>query len=238
MKYTQKILLACLVCFTLTSCFRDNVVTPSSKTSSEFYDLDGYTKLDVNDNFKVFVGIGDQEEIEILANDNLHNYINVSVSGNTLRIRTDDVSIWGDETLEAYITTTNLDNYRISGNSKVEILDEMINEELTLRLSGNSKFYGEVDLERMDADASGNSKIELEGFATASDIVLSGNSKFEDFDYETNILDARLAGNSKAYLTIQEGIYYRGSGNSKLYYRGDAIIESEDLSGNSKLIRD
>ena len=57
---------------------KNNGIVPSQNITSEFVDISGYSALEVNDAFEAEINFSETEQpIEIIANENLHPYIEV-----------------------------------------------------------------------------------------------------------------------------------------------------------------
>ncbi len=220
----------------MSSCDTESI-RASNEVSIVEYSFSDYNSLQVSDNFDVFVRFSDGEEsIEIEANDNLQDKIIVSKEGNTLRIRLENnVSIRGNATLKAYITTSEISSFRTTGNSFVELENLLISDNLNLEATGNSRFSGNIDTERLTVDITGNSVVDVYGMATNVNARLQGNSLLKDYDLSTEDLILKMSGNSETFLTVSTTIDVEASGDSELNYRGDAEIVRQRLSGNSRI---
>nr|WP_299346352.1 head GIN domain-containing protein [Allomuricauda sp.] len=220
----------------MSSCDSESI-RASNEISTVEYSFSGYSGLQVSSNFEAFVRFSNSEEsIEIEANENLQDKIIVSKDGNTLRIRLkDNVGIRGNATLKAYITTTEISNFQTSGNSLIELENLLVTDNLNLLASGNSRFLGNVDVERLTADATGNSVLNVYGLAANINARLEGNSLMKDYDLFTENLTLSMSGGSEVFLSVSNTIDVDASGNSELNYKGNAEIVRERLSGNSKV---
>ena len=222
----------------LSSCSEHGVFFPSDDIETTTFDITNFDELEIEDNFKVFVSFGPVEQVEIRCNSNIVRHLGVRRDGRELELKLKPgVAVWGRDILEAHITMKSLRAADLSGNSLLELNDALEIDKLELDVSGNSRLLGEVALDVLKLDASGNSKIEINGVAREIDVDLSGNSKMEDFQLEIEIFHGEFSGNSKCDITITGEIYIEASGNSRLNYKGDAIIKYQELSGLSKVVR-
>ena len=223
----------------LNSCEINDRIIPSGNVTTEAKYFSGYDKLDVSNAFTVFVNFSDTEEIiEIEAEENLHTYITVRKVGDVLYIGLQDhVHIWGNATLNVYITTKQVVDYRVSGASEIIVDDKISAGSVSIDLSGASNFRGDLEVDNANVYASGASGIELEGTANTFDANVSGASSIKDYNLAVNDLYIDLSGASDAFLTINDRIYVNASGASTLYFKGTGVIADQDLSGASEVIR-
>ena len=236
---TNLISLAVLVfALFLFSCdIHENDVRPSSKITTSQATFSNYTAIDASTAFTVYINFSDVEEsIEIEANDNLHQYIEVKKENETLIIGIENgVHIRGNSTLKAYITTKNISSFSASGASKIIVENLIEASNVNIYLSGASNFSGELNVDQLFADVSGASVLNIAGFSNDFELEASGASVFSDYEFITSTIDADLSGASNATLTIEDEIYIEASGASILRYKGDALITHQDLSGASSI---
>lgn len=222
----------------LWSCEKDTV-TASQEITTKDYEFSGYSSLEVSHNFKVYVNFSDTEEkLRIQANDNLYEYILVNKESTRLSVKLDNVRrIKGKETLNVFITTKNINNFTITGNTKMVLEDPLETDNLKIHLTGNSFFSGPLEVDKLDIISSGNSRVDFSGSVKVMEVELTGNSELADYDLSVDSLKIELSGNSNAYLSVNNSISVDASGNSVLSYKGNANIVHQKLSSNSKIIK-
>ncbi|MDZ7608461.1 MAG: DUF2807 domain-containing protein [Cyclobacteriaceae bacterium] len=124
MKTTNYYLLATVIAVVLSSCdiWEHNVI-PSSNVTSEDFTISDYESINASHAFDVIITFSnDDESIEIEANENLHQYIEVKKENNTLSIGLrNDIRVTGSPTLKAYVTTKSISNFYGSGASKFQL---------------------------------------------------------------------------------------------------------------------
>jgi len=217
----------------------DHDVIPTNKVTTIPATFSDYDGIDASSAFKVYLTISDEDEsIEIEANDNLHQYIEVKKVNEILIIGIkNNISIKGSSTLNAYITTKSVNSFMGSGASKF-ILNQGISEhDVSIHLSGASTFTGPVNSDKLVADLSGASSINLTGYTIDCILEASGASMVKDFGFTSELLNAELSGASKASLSVENEIIVEASGASVLHYKGDAVIVDQDLSGASSVVK-
>ncbi len=236
MKTKSLIIALTLVVTIFTSCDHDNIRAEGEVTSLD-YSIPEYSTLKVSDAFNVYVSFSDTEEsIRIDANDNLHDKIVVKRDGDKLIIRLKTfTNVRGNATLNAYISTKNIESFDLGGASRVILENEWNVSKANIELSGASDFTGEIAADRLNLDMSGASNVDLFGVVSIVDADLSGSSDIKDYDLEIQNLRIDLSGASEAFLSVSESIDIEASGASTLNYKGDASITHKDLSGASEI---
>jgi len=215
----------------------DEHVIPDHNVTTQQATFSDYDMIEASHAFTVYVSFSDTEEsIEIEANNNLHQYIEVKKENSVLKIGFDrNINIRGSATLNAYITTKHVSGYAGSGAARFVVEDAIDAEEANIYLSGASAFTGKLFVDRLYADLSGAAVINIDGSSDLFDLEASGASKVRDYGFNTKTLRAELSGASNMYITVHEEIDIEASGASSLYYKGPAVIIRQDLSGASSV---
>ena len=230
------IVLAVVVCGLLSSCEYDTV-RASRHISKMEVNYSGFSGLKISNAFNAYVTFSDTEEkIVIEANENLHDKVILEIEGNDLIVKLKKHTIVGGKvTLNVFITTKRITHFDISGASSLTLENALVAENASIELSGTSKFYGELHVNRLELDSKGVSRTRLFGSTRYLDASLRGSSELIDYDFNIDALDIRLSGASDAYLKVTESIDIRASGASVLNYKGNAVVNNKDLSGASKI---
>lgn len=221
------------------SCESFNSVVPVEDISirqKEFFD---YQRIDVESAFTVYLNFSDTEEkIEIEANDNLHQYIEVDKVGGTLKIGfRNNTNVNGSATLNAYITIKNISGYSATGASRFILNDPLTVENTDIFLSGAGSFTGDLEVINLSANLSGASTLNLIGSCESFDIEASGASNIYDFSFRCDYLNINLSGASNASLTINHSFDVNASGASIFRYKGEGKVNSQKLTGGSKILK-
>jgi hypothetical protein len=214
-------------------------VTPSANITNEKRAVAEFSKLDVSGIFTVYLSIADEESVNVEANENLQSYINVSTQGDILVVKlADNINIRnGEATMNVHVSMRSLDKVSGSGAVEYRLNNELPGQQLMLDLSGSSKFSGKLNLGTLDVRLSGASHLQLSGSSDRFQIVADGASKIEDFSFGTNKFKADLDGASEFHLTVHETMDITASGASVVYYKGDAQITRQNLTGASRIVK-
>ncbi len=173
-----------------------------------------FTRVEVGWGFEVEINQSDAYNINITADDNMFDYIEVSQTGDTLIIGL----AWGysyqDVTLGAEITMPDLHALAFSGGTHGNVEGFTASHDFALSLSGGSIISLEGAANDLTMSGSGGSQLNLSGFPVHNVTVnLSGGS------IATVNLDSRLVGDA--------------SGGSHLKYVGSPSEVLVNASGGS-----
>lgn len=222
----------------LNACDEIDHVRPSDNITTQEYSFSDYGRIETESAFTVYVNFSDTEErIEIEANDNLHDHIEVKKESGTLFIGfRNNVGINGPATLNAYITTKQVTGYSASGASRFFVEQDINDESASIFLSGASMFTGDLNVDHLTVEMSGASIADITGSANEADLRGSGASNFGGYDFSTDYLNIHFSGASNAALTVTDEMDVTASGASVIRYKGSAVIHSQNISGGSQLI--
>jgi len=221
----------------ITSCKKNDDVTPSNNVTTVNKTITGYTQLNVSDPFKVYVTFSDTEEsIQIEANQNLQQYITCEKKNNELVISLDDnVNINGSTTLNVYITTKQLNTFYAAGASTIQLQNELNGGNVTLELTGACSFSGTMNIDKLNSNLSGASNLNLLGTSNSIELDATGASNLTDFGFETNSLTCDLDGGCEVSVTVEQSLSVKATGASNVYYKGNGVVSSQDLNGGSTI---
>ena len=212
-------------------------VQPSNQIEQLEYAITDFDEIELSHEFTAEIQFSDtQERVTIEANENLQDLILVEKQGNKLKIgMKPNTSIRGNTVLKAYISAKAIHAYTLSGESQVLVQETIAGEQVSVRLTGESRFQANLDVNNLKVDVTGGSMAQLSGAAQLFDMRLTGESDILDFNFSCDDLIANLAGESTARLSVAKTININAAGESTLFYKGNATIQNQTLAGNSKL---
>jgi len=210
-------------------------VKGSGNLKTENYNLSDFTRVEVGTAFEVEVVQSGSYSVQVTVDDNLFKYVDVSKSGDTLKIRLNTVTLLGPTTLEAKVTMPELRGLDFSGATRGTVSGFSSTENLDIGLSGASKVTGDITASDADFDISGASTLQLEG--SAKDIVVDadGASHVKLAGFPVNNANVRLSGASTGTVNLAGRLDANLSGASKLEFIGEPTMGNISTSGASRL---
>ena len=178
-----------------------------------------------NHNFSVLIRI----------DDNLEEYLNVKLSGDTLKIFLDGEHRYHVITLEADITMPDLEAITLSGASSADVSGFESDHDFDFSLSGASRVNGDLVAAAVDIELSGASKLSLEGNGVNMDIDASGASSVDLGGFMAENIYVSLSGASDATVNLDGTLDADLSGASKLQYYGNPAMGDIETSGASSI---
>lgn len=211
------------------------VITGSENQTTKEFNLSDFSRVEAGYAFEITVIQSDSYSVSVTADDNLVDFVQVSQTGDTLRVGFKPGYSYHPRILKALITMPNLYELSLSGGSHGVISGFYSSEDFELNLSGASIATGGITADNVTFSLSGASKVDLTGSANNIDITASGSSQLLLDKFEVVNADVNLSGGSEATVMVGGTLEGNLSGGSQLKYIGQPTIGSMDISGGSVL---
>jgi len=208
-----RILIVGIVVVLLAACAS---VTGSGNLVSRSYDLDGFSRIDANNGAEVEVTRGDAFSVKVEVDDNVASQLDLSVSGDTLRIRL-DVDSQINVTFRVWVTMPELTGVALNGGSKLQ--GELAGEDLAVNLNGGTQATLTGTAGRVTIDVNGGSKALL-GDLAAGDVELTAN------------------GGSRVEINASGAVTGQANGGAKVIVTGSPTSVDVDTDGGASLTTD
>lgn len=154
-------------------------VKGSKIVTTEIKKIEPFEAIEVLDNIEVFIIKGADCGLEIEADDNLHDAIDIVLNGSTLKLSTLK-NAFGYKKLSVRITYNDSFKSVITRNeSSVTALSDIELESITLKSYDESKLFINSKAKNFTLIMDDKSKIELNSKADKSNITLSKNAKLK-----------------------------------------------------------
>jgi hypothetical protein len=211
----------------------------SGNLDSQEYDFADFTEVEIGSAFEFEVKQSSSYSINITADDNVMDYVQVSKDGQTLKIRL-RTGLGGIPslrlvTLRASVTMPQLSGLTVSGASRGTVSDFSSTEDLDITVSGASRVTGDITAGDIEFGISGASTIQLEGSASDIDANVSGASHFNLEAFTVDNADVNLSGASSGTVNLSGRLDANLSGASTLFYIGEPTMGDINTSGASTI---
>jgi len=205
----------------------------SGNLETEEYAFTDFTKVEIGSAFEFEIEQSSSYSINVTADDNVIDYVQVSKDGQTLKIRLRRVAFLGPVTLRASVTMPQLRGLTASGASHGTVSDFSSTEDLDIKVSGASRVTGDITAGNVEFGISGASTIQLEGSADDIDANVSGASRFNLDAFTVNNADVNFSGASSGTVNLNGRLDANLSGASILWYIGEPTSTDINTSGGS-----
>lgn len=210
-------------------------VSGSGKIVTETYDVRGFDSIELSAGGVAEIVQGETEGLTVEVDDNLLEYLDIDVAGDTLRIRTRrDYSLAPSGTIRYIIQVRDLEEISVSGSGQVE-MDGLTAGRLALSSSGlGSVILHNVQADALRLDISGSGSAKLDGTMDTLEISISGSGDLQGQDLQVRRAVVSISGSGKAILWVTESLDADISGAGVISYYGSPQVDQQ-VSGVGKV---
>lgn len=196
-----------------------------------------FSRVEFSHAFQADVTQGESYSIVITIDDNLQQYLEVSQTGDTLKVgfKAELMLSLRNATMKARITMPELTGVRGSGATRITIGGFESSRDLAVDLSGASTLRGQIDAGDLQADVSGASRVELTGRGQDGRISVSGASQANLADFAMQNVAVEASGASRAEVNASGRLDAEASGASTVGYAGTPTMGRIETSGASSV---
>jgi hypothetical protein len=227
----------------------------SGKLQTENYNYSDFIRVEVSSAFKVEITQSNSYSVEVTADDNLLEYVEVSQDGDKLKIDLKKVTLLWPVTLEAKIampelrglvlsgatrgtvsklsSTRNLD-IELSGASSLNLVDISAGD-VKFNIYGASKVSGNIVANDTEFNIDEASTAQLKGSASNMKVDAQGSSRVELAEFEVENVAINLSGASSGTVNVHGRLDADLGEASKLSYIGEPTMGTIKTSGASTL---
>ncbi len=211
-----------------------NVVTIERTT-------DDYDGISVSGFYEVELVDGQEGNLTLKGEDNILEYLETEVKGNTLHIKSMDnknLSPSHGEGVFITIPVDEIDKIRLSGSGKFAGMKILKTDDLDIQISGSRNIDLVIDVNQVKVRTSGSSNIRLAGNAEELEVRSSGSSNVKAFDLETDEATFELSGSTNVETSVNESLTSKVSGSGNIRYRGNPKKLNSSVSGSGKVTKE
>ena len=211
------------------------VLIGSGNLETENYAYANFTQVEISSAFEFQITQSSSYSINVTADDNVIDYVQVSKEGQTLKVRFGTIRSFRSVTLKAFVSMPQLGGLTVSGASHGTVSDFNSTEDLDITVSGASRVTGDITAGDVEFDISGLSIIQLEGSAGDMIATVSGASHLKLDDFMVSNANVNISGASTGTINLNGRLDANVSGASTLLYIGDPTMGTINVSGVSTL---
>lgn len=214
-------------------------VQGSGNVVTETRDVSGFQEVELKGIGRLEITQGKTTELTVTADDNLMQYIDTEVEGDTLVIwvRNKNLPFFTvnpSETIVYELTVPTLERASLSGSGDI-VVDGLETDELTVEISGS----GDLEATDLLADSftyrlSGSGRATLAGKVERQDVEISGSGRLEAEDLRSAEASIEISGSGRAVLWVTDQLDVQISGSGDVQYYGSPEV-TQDVSGSGNI---
>jgi len=214
-------------------------VSGSGNVVTETRDVAGFDEVQLRGIGRLEVEQGKETALTVEADDNLMQYIETEVEGDTLVISVKYkglpfLTVNPSETIVYHLTVPALSRVSLSGSGDIAV-DGFEADDLTVEISGS----GDLEASNLAVDSftyqlSGSGKATLSGTVDSQDLSISGSGRLEAGDLRSAEAFIEISGSGRAVLWVTDQLDISISGSGDVQYYGAPEV-SQDVSGSGNI---
>jgi Putative auto-transporter adhesin, head GIN domain len=213
--------------------------TGSGNIISETRSTGNFDGISVGGGFDVEVKIGTTTTVMVEADDNIMKYIETTVSGNTLKIRTEDMNNYSDVHMKIFITAPAIKRIKASASAEVDVMDVLAGtDQLTFGASSGANIKAEVDAPQVSADVSSGASINLKGKTKTYSAEASSGAEIRSGELLSENTTVKVSSGASATVHASVSLTANASSGASVTYTGGATVNQSVSSGGSVSKRD
>ena len=169
---------------------------------------------------------GEEEALNIEADDNLLPFIRSEVHNGELSLGPENVNVRPTGNIVYHLRLKNLNTLHLSGSAEAK-LEAIKTDRLELGISvSGSVQIPHLDAQSLSAHITGSGNASAAGRVHRQDIHITGSGSYQGTELESAQAEARITGSGDASLWVTDALSAQITGSGCVKYRGDAHVES------------
>lgn len=238
-----KVFIPALLLVFATACSQSeeiNAQTLVYDANAEVRKVEHFDGIEASGGMVVYIVQGKEQAVAVSAGDEKNvSRIKTEVRNGVLRIHPESGAWnswnWGNKSIKAYVTVTNLESLELNGAASVRVTGDLQVKALKMEVTGASSFKGSVKATSIQLEATGASSVTLSGSVQNFYAEASGASSIKAYDLTAETCEAEASGASGISVTVTKEIKAEASGASSIGYKGSASATRIDASGASSI---
>jgi hypothetical protein len=230
-KHLQLIGLFVILTVVLSSCwFLGPSVKGNGHVTEEVRKVGEFDQIEVSRGMNVYITQGSPAKVVVVADDNLHEYIETEVHGGVLKVYVDANIRWATEK-KVMVTVGKLSAVETSSGSNVWSQSQIMSDNLELKSNAGANLTLDVNAKYLTAECSSGANINLSGLAKDGKLETSSgaNLKAQELKVEHCKMSASSGGNT--FSTVTGALEANASSGGNVYYYGEP--SSTDINTSS-----
>jgi len=226
------------IAFTIPSCIIgdwDNGVRGEGNVTTEVINVDDFTGVHASSGIDVTISQG-EFSVEVVADENLHEYINVEREGRMLKIGTER-NIYRAESKVVHVSLPELTDLKISSAGDIEAKTDFECEDLDIQISSAGDLELGVTADEIDLSISSSGDCDIWGRTEYFDAHLSSAGDLNAFELEADYVKVSVSSAGDARVFANKEIEMTASSAGSIYYKGDPVVKRSSKSSAGSIVK-
>jgi hypothetical protein len=208
-----------------------NMITQTRNTSD-------YEQLNVAGFFDVVLVKGTEGKISLKGEENLLEYIEVSVTNKVLTIKIKEntnLSTSWNKSITVRVPIEEIEGVKLSGSGDISAEFTLESPFFEAIISGSGVIDLNIDTQKLTAKVSGSGDLDLSGKARDLDIKVSGSGDINASKLEALNANVVVSGSADVQVSVSGILDAKVSGSGDVHYKGNPKKVSTKVSGSGDI---
>jgi hypothetical protein len=237
LKLSPAYLLIVAFSFFATSCiFLGPSINGNGHVTEQVRAVDPFTEIEVTHGMNVYISQGSPAKVTVVADENLHEYIETEVDGGVLKVSTTE-RIRRAREKKVLIVVENLDQVSSEAGSNVYSQGIISSGHLTLSAFAGSNLKMELNVKRLNAKSSAGANIFLSGKAMEADLQASSGANLKGEELVIDRCHAKASSGANIFFEVSDELDARSSSGGNIFYWGNPSKTDVSTSSGGNIIK-
>ncbi len=198
--------------------------------------LSPFEQINVEGAISVIITQGNEQLIQIEADDNIIPIIETEVRSRELRID-NSRKYRSDNPVRIYITAPEISKIKMSGSGSVYSENTLEGNLLHLQTYGSGNVDLALDYETLETEGRGSGNFLLSGVVTRQDVKISGSGNYQAKDLTSDVCNIEISGSGNGEVRAESALYIEIRGSGDVTYYGNPETVNTSIKGSGSVIR-
>lgn len=204
--------------------------------SQETRNIGAFSTIEIDGHYEVVLQEGTNPLIEVETDENLHQYLETTLDGQTLKIRNIE-KVKPSEQTRLIITYQRLEDIRLGGSTALSNRNTLNAETLKLRVDGAGLVDLGLEVRELEIKLTGAGSVNLHGNVEEQKISLSGAGHLAAFELVSKNCKIELSGVGNVQVNVSDNLEAEVSGVGSIRFMGDPRNLSRQVTGLGRIER-
>ncbi|WP_339698844.1 head GIN domain-containing protein [uncultured Marixanthomonas sp.] len=195
-----------------------------------------YDNVHVTGSMDVTLVSGKEGSITVSTDNNIHEHLDISTSGNTLTISVKKGhSISTKKGIDVTVPFQDLSVVKLVGSGDITSTNIIKTDDFETSLVGSGDIILNVESNSFHAKIVGSGDMKLSGNTDDFELKLSGSGDFDGRSFEANATEVYVSGSGDATVSAKESIKARVNGSGDISYKGNPSKSDTKVLGSGTI---
>ena len=221
------------------SCINPNCITGIGSIENDKREVGEFDEIELKTDFDVIIKervMGDNNKLEVRAQNNLLPYIKTTVEGGRLIIDTEGC-VQATSPIEIFVKVNEISAVKLTGSGEITSKNTLHSENMTVSCDGSGSVNVQVKAENITIANSSSGYVKVDGKAKRTKISLAGSGEIDAEFLKADEADIVLSGSGSVKAHASQKIDMNQSGTGSITYYGNPNQKTEVTTGPGSIIR-